>query len=132
MISWVSFKAYDDETDWIARESVFQAERLFEAVDRTHVVELPSDFYERVFVLSESMAVQRAGPDPRTGFTRHDLLIAGSEDRCLGNIVKAGIVGYRSDWQHMQSGYHTLPLDLDSRIGYLRAILDRDIPFWRE
>jgi hypothetical protein len=47
-------------------------------------------------------------------------------------MVRSSIPGYRTHWQHLQSGDHELNGDLDSRIGYARAILDRKIPFWRE
>lgn len=132
MMSWLRFRAHDAKTDWVARESYIQTGRLLEIVDHADVVELPSGSFERLFVLSQSVALQRAQNHPKYGFMQHDLLIASPEARNLARIVTSGIPGYSSHWQHMQSGHHELRGDLDSRIGYLRKVLDREIPFWRE
>ncbi|MFT4308374.1 MAG: hypothetical protein ACMXYM_03310 [Candidatus Woesearchaeota archaeon] len=131
MISWLRFRAFDDETDWVARESYFQAGRLLENADRADVVYLQLQSYERLFVLPRALAIQRAGHDEE-GHTWHDMILAGPDSSMLAGMIKAGIPGYRSHWEHAQSGDHVLRGDLDARIGYVRRILDKEVPFWRE
>lgn len=131
MISWLRFRAFDDETDWAARESYFQAGRLLENADRAAVVDLPSQFHERLFVLPGALALQRASQDETYGYTRHDLLLSGPDSSMLTRMIKTGIPGYKSHWEHLQTGDHVLRGDLDTRIGYARAILDKEVPFWK-
>jgi hypothetical protein len=68
MISWLTFKGYDGETDRVARESIFRSGRLLKAADTAAIVQLlPSECYERLFELTRAMAFQRAVFEPERG-----------------------------------------------------------------
>jgi hypothetical protein len=118
----------------MVRPTGSHASRSSGRADTAAIVQiLPSECYERLFELTRAMAFQRAVFEPeRGGMIRHDLLISGTDAYGLAQMLRSSIPGYRTHWQHLQSGDHELNGDLDSRIGYARAILDRKIPFWRE
>jgi hypothetical protein len=96
-------------------------------MDRIATLELPSQHYERLMVLTQAIALQRGRDDP----LRHDLIIAGENTPDFARALRASIPGYSSYWEHMRSSDHTLPQDLDGRIGYLRGLLDGRIAFWK-